>query len=99
MRSSFEAILSTQTPVLVDFYADWCQPCKILAPILGALKHELGATLKIIKIDVDKNQSLAARYHVRSVPTLILFKDKQPVWRQAGVLQKTDLHTALKPYL
>ncbi|NEV94977.1 thioredoxin [Psychroflexus sp. YR1-1] len=91
MKSSFNNIINSKTPVLVDFFADWCGPCKSLAPILKAVKEELGNNIKIVKIDVDKNQPLASKYQVRGVPTMILFKDGKQVWRQSGVLQKSEI--------
>ncbi len=91
MKSSFNKIVSSKTPVLVDFFADWCGPCKMLGPILKDVKEELGDAIKIVKIDVDKNQSIAAKYQVRGVPTMLLFKDGKQVWRQSGVLQKKDI--------
>ncbi|MFD2564386.1 thioredoxin [Aquimarina rubra] len=91
MKDSFSNIIDSETPVLVDFYADWCGPCKVLAPILKEVKDELGAAIKIVKIDVDKNQPLAAKYQVRGVPTMLLFKEGKQLWRQSGVLQKNDI--------
>ena len=91
MKSSFNKIINSETPVLVDFFADWCGPCKMLAPILKQVKEELGDAVKIIKIDVDKNQPLAAKYQVRGVPTMLLFKKGKQVWRQSGVLQKNEI--------
>lgn len=91
MKRSFKDIISSEIPVLVDFYADWCGPCKMLAPILKEVKDELGDTIRVIKIDVDKNQSLAAKYQVRGVPTLLLFKKGKQLWRQSGVVPKKDL--------
>jgi thioredoxin 1 len=91
MKKSFNEIIASETPILVDFSADWCGPCKMLAPILKQVKDELGDTIKIIKIDVDKNQPLAAKYQVRGVPTMILFKHGKQLWRQSGVLQKQEI--------
>lgn len=91
MKNSFSNIIDSETPVLVDFFAEWCGPCKMLAPILKQVKEELGDRVKVIKIDVDKNQPLAAKYQVRGVPTMILFKEGKQLWRQSGVLQKNDL--------
>lgn len=91
MKSSFQTIISSSPTVLVDFYADWCGPCKTLAPILKDLKEELGDAIKIVKIDVDKNQPLAAKYQVRGVPTMILYKEGKQVWRQSGVIPKEQL--------
>lgn len=98
MKSSFSQIINSETPVLVDFYADWCGPCKTLAPILKNLKEELGDAVKIVKIDVDKNQPLAVQYQVRGVPTMILFKNGKQVWRQSGVLQKEALKQVITSY-
>ncbi|GAA0873124.1 thioredoxin [Gangjinia marincola] len=91
MKSSFSTIISSAPTVLVDFYADWCGPCKALAPILKQVKDELGDDVKIVKVDVDKNQPLAGQYQVRGVPTMILFKEGKQVWRQSGLVQKDQL--------
>jgi thioredoxin 1 len=96
MKASFSEIIKGDTPVLVDFFADWCGPCKTLAPILKEVKSELGDSIKVVKIDVDKNQPLSAKYQVRGVPTMILFKNGKQVWRQSGVVRKIDLLQIIK---
>ncbi|MFT6797147.1 MAG: thioredoxin 1 [Maribacter sp.] len=98
MKSSFSEIIDSDTPVLVDFYADWCGPCKMLAPILKQVKDEMGAAIKIVKIDVDKNQSIASKYQVRGVPTMLLFKNGKQLWRQSGVLQKHAIVQVVKSH-
>ena len=98
MKSNFSKIIESETPVLVDFYADWCGPCKMLGPILKQVKDEMGEAIKIVKIDVDKNQSIAAKYQVRGVPTMLLFKNGKQLWRQSGVLQKNDLIQIVKSH-
>ena len=98
MKSSFKNIIASEVPILVDFSADWCGPCKMLAPILKQVKDEMGDALKIIKIDVDKNQPLAAKYQVRGVPTMILFKEGKQLWRQSGVMQKQEIISMINSY-
>lgn len=98
MKSSFNEIIQDSKPVLVDFHADWCGPCKMLAPILKEAKATLGDDVKIVKIDVDKNQELAGKYQVRGVPTMILFKNGQQVWRQSGVMQKDDIVNVVRSH-
>lgn len=96
MKSSFNEIIKGEKPVLVDFSAEWCGPCKMLGPILKEVKAEMGDSIKIVKIDVDKNQQLASKFQVRGVPTMILFRNGDQLWRQSGVLQKSDLIQVIK---
>jgi thioredoxin 1 len=96
---NFKKLINKEIPVLVDFYATWCGPCNMLAPILQDVKTELGENISIIKVDVDKNPELANHFQVRGVPTMILFKKGENIWRQSGVLSKNDLVKVIKTYL
>lgn len=89
--SNFSEMIHQSKPVLVDFFAAWCGPCKMMAPVLKELKDDLGERVSILKIDVDKNQSLASKYQVRGVPTFVLYKEGKQVWRQSGMIQKKEL--------
>lgn len=97
--SHFNKILSDNKPVLLDFYADWCGPCKMMAPVLTQLKEKMGDSLRILKIDVDKNQSLAAQYQVRGVPTLVLMQHQNVVWKQSGVMDINTLQQTIEKHL
>ncbi len=98
MKDKFGNIIQSEIPVLIDFYATWCGPCQTLAPILEEFKTDMGDAVKIIKIDVDKNQELAQRFQVRGVPTLVLYKDGRQLWRKSGLMTKRDLKVALAPH-
>ncbi|WP_431163499.1 thioredoxin [Flagellimonas beolgyonensis] len=91
MKGKFADLISSDQLVLIDFSAEWCGPCKMLAPILKQVKDEMGDNLKIVKIDVDKNQTLANTFQVRGVPTMMFFKNGKQLWRQSGVLQKGEI--------
>lgn len=91
MNPKFNAIINERQLVLVDFYADWCGPCKMMSPVLQETKAVVKDDVKIIKINVDKHQELAAEFMVRGVPTLMLFKEGKMLWRQSGVLSKNQL--------
>lgn len=97
--ASFNEIIQSNALVLIDFSADWCGPCQMLAPILKEVKDEMGDQLTIIKIDVDKNQTVAAKFQVQGVPTLILYKNGTQVWRQSGLQQKHELIRLIKSHL
>ncbi len=96
---SFETVINSDTPVLVDFFATWCGPCKMMSPILKEVKDKMGDNVKIIKVDVDKNQQLAAQFNVQGVPTLIVFKNGQARWRQSGVVQARQLQQVLNEHI
>ena len=86
--SDFNEIINSEKPTLVDFYATWCSPCQMLTPILEGVSTEVGDNAKVLKVDIEKNMETASQYGVRSVPTLILFKEGKEVWRQTGLTQK-----------
>ncbi|MFI8378962.1 thioredoxin [Leeuwenhoekiella sp. NPDC079379] len=98
MKTTFGNLTESSTPVLIDFYATWCGPCQTLAPILEDVKKDLGEKVKIIKVDVDKNQALAQKFQVRGVPTLMLFKNGKQLWRQSGVLTRADLKQVVEKH-
>lgn len=96
MKGSFNDIIQGDTPVLIDFFATWCGPCKYQAPILEELASAIGDEARIIKIDIDRNQAIAAQYGVRSVPTLMIFKNGVVKWKEAGVKEKEQLIQLLR---
>jgi thioredoxin 1 len=97
--SKFKEIISAEVPTLVDFYATWCGPCKTLHPTLDELKNHFGNKIRILKIDVDKNQSLAEQMKIRGVPTLILFKNGEKLWRESGAMPLNQLISVLKQHI
>ena len=96
--ATFSEMIKGDKPVLVDFYATWCSPCKVMAPVLDILKKQVGENATILKIDVDKNPAAAAAYGVQGVPTLILFKQGKILWRQSGVVQAAQLQQLINQY-
>ena len=98
MASTFSEIINSSTPTLVDFYADWCGPCKMMKPILEELKSAVGEKEKIIKIDVDKNPQVASAYKIQGVPTLIIFKEGQIKWRQSGLESAQNLQQLINQF-
>ncbi len=95
---TFNDIIQSEKPVLVDFFASWCGPCKMMEPILKDVKSDVGDAIKMIKLDVDKNRQTANQYQIQGVPTLILFKHGNPVWRKSGVVSKNEVRDIIKKF-
>ena len=96
---TFNEIINSNKPVLVDFYATWCGPCKVMGPVIEELGKELEGKARVLKVDVDKNQAVAGQYKVQAVPTLIIFKNGQIVWRNSGTMQKPALLAQIEQYM
>jgi thioredoxin 1 len=95
--ATFKEIIKSEKPTLLDFHATWCGPCKTLAPILEEVKNEMKSSVRILKIDVDKNPQVADKYKIRGVPTMILFKKGEIVWRESGVMDRNTLVSKITP--
>ncbi|GAB4337156.1 MAG: thioredoxin [Flammeovirgaceae bacterium] len=97
--SSFQELIQSDKPVLVDFFAEWCAPCKMMAPELKTLVNNIGDKAKVVKIDIDKNEQASRVFKIKSVPTLMIFQKGELKWRQSGYLNATQLENALKPFM
>lgn len=97
--NKFQDIIAGDTPVLVDFFAEWCGPCKMMKPVLEELKKKMENKIIILKIDIDKNISLSSEYRIQSVPTLVLWKQGEIIWRQSGALSLNELEQILSSYI
>jgi len=97
--AKFSDIINSEQPVLIDFFAEWCGPCKMVSPIIQEVAKETSGKVKVIKIDVDKNQALASKLGIRGVPTLMVYQNGQQMFRQAGVLQKQQILDILNPLM
>lgn len=95
---TFDEIIQSDKPVLVDFFAEWCGPCKMMAPVLKEVKTAIGDAATIIKVDVDKSPQAANEYQVQGVPTFIIFKNGKPLWRNSGVIPKARLIEVIKNF-
>lgn len=96
---TFSELTNSDKPVLVDFYADWCAPCRAMKPVLEDLKAQMGDQIAIFKIDVDRNPAISERFNVMSIPTLIVFKNGEPVWRKSGMASSSELKNTLTNHL
>jgi thioredoxin 1 len=98
-NNSFQELINSDKPVLIDFFAEWCGPCKMMKPILEDVKQQVGEKASIIKVDVDRNPSVASSLNIRGVPTLIIYKNGKVLWRKSGVVSADELTLLLKQYI
>lgn len=96
---TFKDIINGDKPVLVDFYATWCAPCKAMSPVIDSLGEELHGQVRILKINIDKNQSVATHFHIQSVPTLIIFRKGEIVWRNSGAMDRLNLLQQIRRFV
>ena len=95
---NFKDLINSETPLLIDFYADWCGPCKVLSPIIQEVKNDLGEKIKVVKIDVDANEALSQKLQVMSIPTIMVYKKGELLWRASGVQTKQALISKLNEF-
>lgn len=98
-KKSFTELINSDKPILVDFFAEWCGPCKMMPPILKELSLKMGDAIRIIKIDVDKNPAVSGKYQIQGVPTLMLFKNGEVKWRKSGVMPSNAIEQEIKSYI
>ncbi len=98
MQDKFQELINDEKPVLIDFYATWCGPCQAMAPVLENVKHEINDAARVVKIDVDKFQQIAGMYQVQSIPTLMIFKKGELLWRHTGTAPKSELIRLLQSF-
>ena len=99
MTGTFEELIASDKPVLIDFFAEWCGPCKAMSPALKQFAQEMGDDVKVIKIDIDKNTALQRKYKISGVPTIMIFKEGKQLFRQSGAMMLPQLKQAVKPFL
>ncbi|MBW0177008.1 MAG: thioredoxin [Sediminibacterium sp.] len=99
LNNTFSKIINSEKPVLVDFYADWCGPCRLMPPVLKEIKEKMGDQVQVFKVNVDEHADVSAHFQVSSIPTLMIFKKGQLLWREPGVKNAAQLHKLLQQYI